>query len=367
MEMKCGWGEVALSWIGWSGIDEILIRQDAVRTLSSVPSYVSCSIVQQGSSRIIDGLWVQAYRPLRNRLDLAPHELLQLIRALRIRRRLVVVPAAIIEDELRIFDEVLRCRVQVLLMLLLHRAEVHGLLDDLVIIRHLVPVDGLREGPRRAVVLHVVEQVQQLVVIGAVPRLPRELVHVRRPAGVLDGGDGHRVDFREGAGPGGGFPFLGRGVHDVGFGKGSDLGVDGFFLLQQHAAGLEVADLGHHGALHDGAAFVIFDVAHPPRLLERDLLGEALLFEVADRVIVGVGEEVHDIRGRLDVVFQVRHQVRAVAFHLLVGRDGAEDDLSELSAFEGSVCYTPVRIVSIPSLTHTIGCMGHTRQPPTAS
>ena len=92
-------------------------------------------------------------------------------------------------------------------------------------------------------------------------------------------------------------------MDDVGFGEGADFGLDGFFLLEEHAAGFEVADLGDHGALHDGAAFVVFDVAHPDGLVEGDVFGEALLFEVADGVVVGVGEEVLDWGGGLHVVF----------------------------------------------------------------
>ena len=76
-----------------------------------------------------------------------------------------------------------------------------------------------------------------------------------------------------------------------------------FFLLEQHPARLEVADARHHAALHDGAAFVVLDVAHPAGFGQGDFLGEALLFEVAGGVVVGVGEKVHDVAGGLDVVF----------------------------------------------------------------
>lgn len=109
-------------------------------------------------------------------------------------------------------------------------------------------------------------------------------------------------------------------------------------LFEQHAAGLEVADLGHHAALHNRAALVILDISHPTRLFECDLFRKALLFEVADGVVVGIGEEVHDARGGLDVVFQVRHEMGAVALDLLVGGDGAEDDLGELTLVKGAVC-----------------------------
>jgi len=182
------------------------------------------------------------------------------------------------------------------------------------------------------VVLHVVEEMQELVVVWPVAGLSGQLVHVRGPAGGFDRGDGHGVD-----GAGAGFPLFGGGVHDVAFGEGADFGGDGFFLFEQHAADFEVADPGHHGALHDGAAFVVFDVAHPAGFLERDFFGEALLFEVTDGVVVGVGEEVLDWGGGFDVVFQVRHEVRAVAFDLLVRGDGAEDDLGKFPGVERAV------------------------------
>jgi len=103
-----------------------------------------------------------------------------------------------------------------------------------------------------------------------------------------------------------------------GFGDGADFRVDAFFLLEQHAAALEVADLGHHATLHDCAAFVVLDIAHPAGLFKRDFLGEALLFEVADGVVVGVGEKVHYVGCGFDVVFEVGHEVGAIAFDLLV-------------------------------------------------
>lgn len=185
-------------------------------------------------------------------------------------------------------------------------------------------------------VLHIIQQVQQLVVVGPVARLARQLVHVRRPAGGLDGGDAHWVDGPKVAGP----PLLGRGVDYVGFAEGTDLSRDGFLLLEEHAAGFEVADARHHGALHDGAAFVILDVAHPAGLLESDFFGEALLFEVADGVVVGVCEEVLDWGRSFDVVFEVGHEMRPVAFYLLVRGDGAEDDFGELTAVERTICDT---------------------------
>ena len=114
--------------------------------------------------------------------------------------------------------------------------------------------------------------------------------------------------------------------------------MNGFLLLEQHAPRFEVADPGYHGTLHDCTTLIIFDVAHPFRLLERDLLCKALLLKIPNGIIVGIGEKVHDVGGSLDVVFEMRHEVGAIAFDLLVRGDGAEDDFSELSTFERAVC-----------------------------
>ena len=49
--------------------------------------------------------------------------------------------------------------------------------------------------------------------------------------------------------------------------------------------------------------YVVFDVAHPARPVQRDFFGEALFFEVADGVVVGVGEKVLDRGCGFDIVF----------------------------------------------------------------
>ena len=199
-------------------------------------------------------------------------------------------------------------------MLFFHGSKVHGLLDDVVVVEDLVFVDGLLEGPCVAVVLHVVEEVQEGVVVGSVAGRAGEFVHDGGPARVFDGGDGEGVDGFDVA-----FcPLCGRRVDLVALADCSDLRVCALLLFQKHAPGLEVADLGHHAALHDCAAFVIFDVAHPARLFEGDFLGEALFLKVADGVVVGVGEEVHNLGGRFDVVFEMGHEMGAIAFDLLV-------------------------------------------------
>lgn len=76
-------------------------------------------------------------------------------------------------------------------------------------------------------VLHVVEQVEQLVVVGTVAGLACQFVHVGRPARLADGFDGQRVDRCDAV-----LPLLGRLVHYVRFGEGPDLSVDALLLLQ---------------------------------------------------------------------------------------------------------------------------------------
>ena len=186
-------------------------------------------------------------------------------------------------------------------MLFLHGGQVHGFFDDIVVVEHFVLVDRLLKGPGVGVVLQIVEEVEEGVVVWAVTGRARELVHDGRPAAVLDGGNGQGVDgLHLALGP-----LRRRRVDLVALAYGADLRVGAFLLLEEHATALEVTYLRHHGTLHNGTALVVLDIAHPTRLFERDFLGEALLLEVADGVVVRVGEKVHDLRSGLDVVFEV--------------------------------------------------------------
>lgn len=98
-----------------------------------------------------------------------------------------------------------------------------------------------------------------MVVVGSVARLAGQFVHVWGPAGSLDGRDAHWVDLIRPVSP-----LFGWGVYDMGLAKGAYLGCYRLFLLEEHSAGFEIADTGYHGALHDGSAFVVFDISHPP-------------------------------------------------------------------------------------------------------
>ena len=87
-----------------------------------------------------------------------------------------------------------------------------------------------------------------------------------------------------------------------------NLGQNGFPLLSEDIRLCEIVDFAQHCTLHDRAAFVIFDVPGPYRPIECDFLGEALLFEVPDGIVVCVGEKVHHAwvcDG--NVVFEVIH------------------------------------------------------------
>ena len=77
-----------------------------------------------------------------------------------------------------------------------------------------------------------------------------------------------------------------------------------------------------HVALHERAAVVVLDVAQVVGLGHGDGLVEALLLEVADRVVVRVRQEVED--AALDgAILQVVHEARPEAAHLLARRDRA--------------------------------------------
>lgn len=123
-----------------------------------------------------------------------------------------------------------------------------------------------------------------MVIVWPMARLAGEFVHVGRPAGGFDGRYGHGVNFARVV-----LPFFRGRVFDVTLTESANFGGDGFLLLQEHAAGFEIADLGNHCTLHYSAAFVVFDVAHPPRFFEGDIFCKSLLLEVPNGIIIGIG------------------------------------------------------------------------------
>lgn len=92
-----------------------------------------------------------------------------------------------------------------------------------------------------------------------------------------------------------------------------DLLKDELLLLEQQRSHLKIFDLRQHRALHDGSTFVIFDVPRPQMTRQRDFLSEALLLEVTESIIIGVGEKMLDTRmSTLDPVLDVIHKMRAI-------------------------------------------------------
>jgi hypothetical protein len=275
---------------------------------------------------------VIAYRPLRNLLDLLPHELFQSVGRFGIGRGFVVVSPTIVEYELGVLDEVFRVRVGILLVLLLHRCQVHGLLDDIVVVCNLILIDRLLERPSISVVLHGIEKMEKRVVVGTVSRRPSQLIHIWRPPGSLDSWNGQWVDLARAI-----LPLLGWHVDIIALRNSLDLGFHRLLLLEKHLARLEIPDLWDHATLHDGTSLVILDVPHPERPVQRNLLGEALLLEVSNGIVISVGQKMHHRRSGLDVVLQVSHQMCTVTLDLLFGGDGAEDDFGEFAIGERSV------------------------------
>lgn len=87
------------------------------------------------------------YRPLWDIPDLLPHEFLQFVRTLRVRRILVVVFPTVVENQHGILDEILRRRVHVFLMFLFHGRKIHRLLNDLIVVRDFISVHRLSKWP----------------------------------------------------------------------------------------------------------------------------------------------------------------------------------------------------------------------------
>ena len=123
------------------------------------------------------------------------------------------------------------------------------------------------------------------------------------------------------------------------------------FLLEEESATFEISDFRQHGTLHYRTTFVVFNVPHPPSLVQGDLLCKSLLLEISYSVVVGVSQEVHDIRSGLDIVFQMRHKMSAVALDLLIRRDGAKHNLCKLASLKRLVGDSSDQLVSTSPLS----------------
>jgi len=91
--------------------------------------------------------------PLGNGLDLLPHILLELIGALSVLCALIAIPPIVIEDKLRVLNEVFGCGVLVSHELVIYRTKIYRLFDDVVVIGYIFLVDSGEKGPQGLVVL----------------------------------------------------------------------------------------------------------------------------------------------------------------------------------------------------------------------
>ena len=269
-------------------------------------------------------------------------------------------------------------------MFLLHGRQIHGLLDHFIVIRNLIAIDRLGKGPCGAVVLHIVQKMQQLVVVGPVAWLARQLIHVWRPPRLLDRWDTQRIDLAWSVSP-----LLGRIVDYMRATKCANLRVHCFPLLQYHAAYLQIPYLGEHRALHNGTSLIILNISHPERFFKCDFLRKALLFEIPNCVVIRIGQKVHNGRCRFYIVLQqntsislytptlrirllvypyleMRHQVRSVSLDLLVRRDGAKDNFSKTATIEWPVRNAPACALAGTNVAppSQASCV-HTQPPPT--
>mmetsp|Transcript_40236 Transcript_40236/g.126971 ORF Transcript_40236/g.126971 Transcript_40236/m.126971 type:complete len:460 (-) Transcript_40236:28-1407(-) len=196
-----------------------------------------------------------------------------------------------------------------------HRRQVHWVLDHLVVVRRQRGGDGGLEGPRIGVCgnlckhgLQAVGERDWLALHGAVQRAlpPRRPLQPGRHPSL------RRVVPRVLR------LLLLRAAHLHPL-------RDRAALLLGDEADVEVVHLRVDGALHQRASVVVLDVPQPPLALHRHLLLEALLAEVANRVVVGVREKKVDPL-TLAVLLELIHQPRAVPAHLVRRRDGAEGD-----------------------------------------
>ena len=79
---------------------------------------------------------------------------------------------------------------------------------------------------------------------------------------------------------------------------------------------------------HEGAAVVVLDETIPPLARHRELLHEALLLKVADRVVVCVCQKVRH-GSLLHLALEAVHDASPVAADLVVGGDGEERNLGK--------------------------------------
>lgn len=93
--------------------------------------------------------------------------------------------------------------------------------------------------------------------------------------------------------------------------------------------------------MHDCAAFVVLDISSPHTAFERNLFRETLLFEVADGIVVGVGEEVHTRGILFNIILKVVHKMRTVTLRASGKYQQASDERADKNG-RALTCSVPV-------------------------
>lgn len=89
--------------------------------------------------------------------------------------------------------------------------------------------------------------------------------------------------------------------------------------------------------VHDGTTLIVFDVPSPDRAIENNVLGEALFPEISNRMVIGVGEKMHTGRRLFNMILEMVHQMRSVAFNLLSTSDCTKHNLGKSSGLKRSI------------------------------
>ena len=95
-----------------------------------------------------------------------------------------------------------------------------------------------------------------------------------------------------------------------------------------------------HVAFHGGAPIIVLDETLIASLGHGNGLGESLFFEIANGVIVGVGNKVFNSGARARLLEQV-HEFGAVPLDLVVAVDGAKGNFRKAFFGKGAVANAP--------------------------
>ena len=255
------------------------------------------------------------------------HKGLELVSILVIDGLFLVVDAGVVEDLDDVFLEVLLRPVGTLIDLARHLLQVHGLLDDLVVIGDLLGIHRLLEWPGVYVLIQLFQNVLALLLESLFLPFLGQVIALDSPASLFEPGDlieGKLFALVEPE------PLVDPDVAHL-----EDLGDNRISLLLQGLRDVNIVDVSDDLALHHGASVVVLDVPLPLGFGHVGVRAEPLLFEELCRVVVCIGTKVVESL-LLCVVLQAIHQAGTQTADLLGGSDSQKDDFREPLGPEGS-------------------------------